>query len=104
MPEAPPTVTILEPEDGVGLPPDQPFTLMGTATDPDLPLIYEWRGELSTDTEVIIGAGPNLIWVPSDHVPFRCGGYLAEISLYATDAAGMTGSASVSALIVYGPC
>jgi hypothetical protein len=86
---APPLVTILSPDDGAGLDPNDPVTLKASATDPDTgqPVAGTWSVKDGSTTKVI-GNGNTVQWTPSDDVPFHCGGSTVTLIFSATDSDG----------------
>lgn len=105
-PTGPPSVTILQPNDGAGLDAATSHTLEGTATDPDggTALSYAWYATPFGGTDQAIGSGATLDWTPSDHVPFDCGGTQVDLRLEVTDPDGDVGQDEIGVYIAYPPC
>lgn len=98
----PPSVRILEPEDGDFFDPDEPIEFEGTASDPEgaTDLEFEWFasydfGEDGSGTE-LIGTSPSFSWTPSDDLPVPfCSSFTLEIDLEVTNPEGATGTDTI---------
>ncbi|MEL6544602.1 MAG: hypothetical protein AAFQ82_08240 [Myxococcota bacterium] len=108
----PPIVSILQPTPSSGISPFENTALVATAQDTDDPMAtinYTWRVQVGSTTRVIgtdtslSGGQTQLLWMPSDDVPFNCGGSIVTLSLEASDAEGST-TETVSVVVTYPPC
>ena len=102
-PGSPPGVAITNPDEGNLYPPDDVLDLTAIVTS-------NGGGAISLDWTADWGAGPVTIstvnpdtWVPSDDVPFNCGGQDVTVQLEASDSNG-TSATSVDIEISYPPC
>jgi hypothetical protein len=110
---SPPVVTILRPQPGEYLDPNENVFLRGKAKDPDNknPLSHQWTVSwLGSETKVLgegssqSGDGFAKVWRPADTVPFHCGGVQATMTLHVTDPDGQEGLKDINVVIGYPPC
>ena len=116
----PPVVTILNPKDNTVYGPDSSVVLSYSMTDPggtpQSQYQVVWKIKPNGGAEQVItplispistgntSRGIQYYFIPSDYVPFICGGNTATITLYVTDPEGLTGSQTIKIIVGYPPC
>lgn len=102
-PGSPPGVNITYPNPNDLYPPDAPLDLTALVTSHGGgPISLDWTIDWSGTPVTISTSNPD-VWVPSDDVPFNCGGQSVILRLEATDGNGSK-TDSVAFEIAYPPC
>jgi PKD repeat protein len=100
---SPPSVAVIQPDDGYGLDPGTTYTLKALGSDVDNdPITYTWKLKDGTKTKVL-GNGAQIAWKPANDVPSNCGGRDVTLTVTATDNDGSV-SDSIVNRIGWGPC
>jgi len=111
----PPVVSILSPKDNTYYAPNSSVFLFYSMTDPGgtTGSTYKvvWKIKVGNGAEQVITPLTTTIlgipvdyFIPSDYVPFQCGGTSATLTLYVTDPEGLTGSQTIKILVSYPVC
>jgi hypothetical protein len=99
----PPSVAVIQPDDGTVLDPGTTYTLKALGSDVDNdPITYKWTLTDGATTKVI-GTAAAIAWRPANDVPFSCGGRTVTLTVTATDNDGSQ-SDSITDRIGWGPC
>jgi PKD repeat protein len=99
----PPSVAVVQPDDGNVLDPGTTYALKALGSDVDNdPITYKWTLTDDTTTKVI-GNAATIPWRPANDVPFNCGGRTVTLTVTATDDDGSQ-SDSIADRINWGPC
>jgi hypothetical protein len=105
-PGGPPAVAILTPGHGQSFDRTAPIDTSGAAVDTDRvqqSITYRWAVQIGNAPEITIGTAQSFPWLPSDQVPFHCGGQSVKLRLYATDPDG-TAMAEITLWLADPPC
>lgn len=88
---APPIVSILQPDANSSLDPEKTYTLKASAIDPDATETPagKWSVKVNGTTKDI-GTGTQINWKPGDTIPFSCGGDTATLIFSASDSHGVS--------------
>ncbi len=101
---APPIVSILQPDNAQSLDPGTTYVLKASAVDPDGTETIAGTWTLKDgSTTYTIGTGNQINWKPGDTVPFNCGGGSATLIFTATDSNG-TSKDEIGIFIPYPVC
>jgi hypothetical protein len=108
----PPIVSLLITSRVIGRQPNTIYNLRAAMIDPDggQRLSYKWKVKYGNTEKVIKSAqrgGAAQIsdpWRPSDHVPNRCGGWNATLTLEVEDDQGQKSSATLPIFVTYPLC
>lgn len=101
---APPVVSILQPDEDSSLDPDKSYTLKASAIDPDATETPAgvWTVKVN-GTTTQIGTGNQISWEPGTTIPFSCGGDSATLIFSATDSHG-TSTDEIEIYVPYPVC
>lgn len=110
-----PVVSIVNPKDNTIYGPNTDVLLMYSMNDPggtpNSTYRVVWKIKAGNGSEQVITPSTTTVlgfpvdyFIPSDYVPFECGGSTATLSLYVTDPEGLTGSQTIKIIVGYPPC
>ena len=99
----PPSVAVVQPDDGSVLDPGTTYTLKALGSDVDNdPITYTWTLTDGT-TAKVLGNAATISWTPANDVPFNCGGRIVTLTVIASDTNGSQ-SDSIADRVNWGPC